>query len=205
MNDHDPTIFIVDDDPAVRDSLFLLIESEGYAVKTYASAEAFLADQGQESHGCVVLDLRIPGMDGIRLQEEMARRGILLPIVFLTGYGDIPTSVKAIKAGAVDFLTKPVTGADLLRAIATALALAERKQADASRNLDASARVASLTEREQEVMKMAIEGLCNKEIAKQLGISHRTVEIHKAHVMKKAGATNLIELTRIARDAGIGK
>lgn len=205
MSDRALTIFVVDDDAAVRDSLSLLIESEGYVVETYASAEAFLAAHGPESRGCAVIDLRMPGMDGMRLQEEMARRDILLPIIFLTGYGDIPTSVKGIKAGAVDFLTKPVAGADLLSAIAAALALAERKQADASRNMDASTRLASLTEREQEVMKMAVEGLGNKEIAKRLGISHRTVEIHRAQVMKKTGAANLIELARLARDAGIGE
>lgn len=205
MNERDATVFLVDDDAAVRDSLSLLIESVGLVAKAYASAEAFLADLGPEAHGCVVLDLHMPGMGGIRLQEEMARRGIRLPIIFLTGYGDIPTSVKAIKTGAVDFLTKPVAGEVLASAIASALALDEQQRADGDRNSSAAARLASLTEREQEVMTMAIEGLCNKEIAKRLGISHRTVEIHKAHVMKKTGAANLIELTRIARDAGFGE
>lgn len=205
MDERDLSVFLVDDDPAVRDALSLLVESEGYRVETYASADAFLAACEPGRRGCVVIDLRMPGMDGIQLQEEMARRGFLLPIIFLTAYGDVPTSVKAIKAGAVDFLTKPVSGTHLLRCIAAALAEAEKRHAEASLNSSAVSRLSSLTEREWAVMKLAVAGLSNKEIAKRLDISHRTVEIHKAHVMRKTGATTLTELTRIARQAGVAE
>lgn len=202
MTDLAPSIHLVDDDAAVRDSLSLLIEYEGYAVKTYESAEVFLAACPPRSRGCVVIDLRMPGMDGIRLQEEMVRRGMPLPVIFLTGYGDIPTSVRAIKAGAMDFLTKPVAGGDLLKSIAAAMAVAETRQAEAYRNLSAASRLTGLTEREQAVMKLAVDGLSNKQIAHQLGISHRTVEIHRAHVMRKTGAASLIDLARLVREAG---
>lgn len=205
MTDDNRTVHMVDDDAAVRDALGLLIESEGYAVKAYPGAEDFLAACGPETQGCAIIDLRMPGMDGIALQEEMARRGMALPIVFLTGYGDIPSSVKAIKAGAVDFLTKPVVGTQLLASVATAMAAAEQRQAQVHRNSNATSRLAELTERERTVMQLAVEGLSNKQIAARLGISYRTVEIHRAHVMQKTGAASLIALARIAREAGVGE
>ena len=203
MNDAELIVHLVDDDAAVRDSLTMLIESEGYTVRAHADAEAFLAALIPGSRGCAVIDLRMPGMDGIRLQQEMTRRGITLPIVFLTGYGDIPTSVRAIKGGAIDFLTKPVSGAELLRSIGAALAAGEAQRAHVQRNSSAASRLADLTEREQGALKLAVGGLSNKEIAKQLGISYRTVEIHRSHIMRKTGADSLIDLARIARDAGI--
>jgi FixJ family two-component response regulator len=205
MTDLAPVIHLVDDDDAVRDSLSLLIESEGYKVQAHASAEAFLDACAPDSRGCAIIDLRMPGMGGMQLQEEMARRGFLLPIIFLTGYGDIPTSVRAIKAGAVDFLTKPVTGMDLLNCIADALAGADERQARASRNANAQALVSGLTGREEAVMRLVVDGLSNKEIGKRLGISHRTVEIHKANVMHKTGASTLMELAHLAREAGIAE
>ena len=202
MNDAAPTVHLVDDEPAVRDSLSLLIASEGYSVAAHASAREFLDGCPPGTRGCVVADLRMPGMNGLQLQEEMARRGILLSIIFLTGHGDIPTSVRAIKAGAVDFLTKPVTANELLQAIAAALALSDQRLADSSRSSSAAELISHLTERERAVMKLAAAGLSNKVIARQLGISHRTVEIHKGRVMKKTGATSLINLTRLVRAAG---
>lgn len=205
MSDRAPSVFLVDDDPAVRDALSLLLEAEGYTVETHASAALFLAACKPESFGCVVMDLRMPGMDGIQLQEEMARRGYLLPIIFLSGHGDIPTSVRAIKAGAVDFLTKPVVGTELLQRIAAALNVAKRRQAEASQSARAASLLAGLTEREREVMQLVVAGLPNKKIAMKLGISHRTVEIHKAHVMRKTGAANALELARMAKDGGAGK
>lgn len=196
MNNPEQTVFIIDDDAAVRDSLSLLIESEGYAIKAYASAEEFLTAQGPGIQGCAIIDLRMPGMEGIRLQEEMLRRQIVISIIFLTGYGDIPTSVKAIKAGAFDFLTKPVAGSELLPRIASALA-------EARRNSTAASRLASLTAREREVLKLAAEGMPNKEIAQRLGISFRTVEIHRGRAMHKTGASSIVDLANIAREAGI--
>lgn len=198
-----PTVFVVDDDHAVRDSLSLLLDQEGFAVATFDGAAAFLAACRPDWHGCAILDLRMPNMDGMRLQEELARRGITLPIIFLTGHGDIPTSVRAIKAGAVDFLTKPVTGAALLASVQAALAQAQALQVEAEANHTAASRLASLTEREREVMALAVEGLPNKEIARRLDISHRTVEIHKARIMHKTGAATVLDLARIAEAAGL--
>lgn len=202
MNDY-ATVFIVDDDPAVRDSLTLLLEQEDFSVESFASAEAFLAACRSTPRACVIVDIRMPGMDGMRLQDELSARGILLPVIFLTGHGDIPMSVRAIKAGAVDFLTKPVSGAALLESVGAALRESERLNTQAQANHTASTRVANLTEREREVMALAVDGLPNKEIARRLGISHRTVEIHKARVMHKTGAETVLDLARIAEACGL--
>lgn len=196
MND-DAKIFIVDDDASVRESLALLIEQEGMVVETFASAQDFLAiDLTQR--GCAVLDLRMPGMDGLQLQAELLRRGTVMPIIFLTGYGDVPTSVRAIKAGAVDFLTKPVRSAELFESLHAALRESERLHGLEEVHRSMAQRLAGLTERERDVMLLAIEGLPNKEIARRLDISHRTVEIHKARIMGKTGVKTVLELSRIA-------
>jgi FixJ family two-component response regulator len=197
------TVFVVDDDPAVRDALTLLLEQEDVSVETFDCAETFLAAERPVLRSCAIVDLRMPGMDGIQLQAELSRRGVLLPIIFLTSYGDIPLSVRAIKAGAVDFLTKPVTGAALLAAVQAALHDSERLNSQAEASQTAAAQVASLTEREREVMLLAIEGLPNKEVARRLGISHRTVEIHKARIMHKTGAETVLDLARIAEASGL--
>ena len=202
MNDNF-SIFVVDDDPAVRDSLTLLLEQEDLPVQTFDGADAFLAACRPQQRGCAVIDLRMPGMDGMRLQEELSRRGILLPIVFLTGHGDIQTSVRAIKAGAIDFLTKPITATALLTSIRAALVEGERLYAQAETNHTAASRLASLTERERDVMALAVNGLPNKEIARRLDISHRTVEIHKARIMHKTGAVTILDLARIAEAGGL--
>ena len=192
------TVFIVDDDPAIRDSLTLLLELEGMAVETFVDAENFLAACQGDWRGCLVSDVRMPGMSGVELQAELARRGIVLPMIFLTGYGDIPMSVKAMKAGAVDFLTKPVTGTTLLASVRAALEEEQKRLVRIASSEAASTRLAGLTERERRVMELAIAGFANKEIARELDISHRTVEIHKARVMHKTGAASLLELARLA-------
>jgi FixJ family two-component response regulator len=198
-----PTVFVVDDDPAVRDSLTLLLETEGINVAVFASGEAFLAAGSDwPPRSCAVVDIRMPGLDGMQLQAELARRGLALPVIFLTGHGDIPMSVRAIKAGAVDFLTKPVTGAALLESVRAALLESEKLRRQAAASKTASSRVASLTEREHQVMLLAVDGLLNKEIARQLGISHRTVEIHKARIMLKTGAETLLDLARLVEASG---
>lgn len=197
------TVFVVDDDPAVRDSLTLLLEVEDIVVESFASAEAFLAVCRPAPRCCAIVDIRMPGMDGLQLQDELTRRKLLLPIIFLTGHGDIPLSVRAIKAGAVDFLTKPVTGAALLESVQAALLESERLSTQAEENQTAAERVANLTEREREVMALAVDGMPNKEIARCLGISHRTVEIHKARIMRKTGAETLLDLARIAEAGGL--
>jgi FixJ family two-component response regulator len=203
MNQTDITVSIVDDDPAVRDSLSLMLQQDGYQVRSFESGEAFLAAADTAIHSCAIIDIRMPGMDGIQLQEEILRRQIALPVIFLTAHGDIPKSVKAMKAGAIDFLTKPVTRRDLLTALQAASNEITRIETSAASRQQAQALLESLTERELQVTRLAILGHSNKEIARKLGISHRTIEIHKSNIMKKTGALNLLELARIAHDAGL--
>ncbi|ANJ66935.1 DNA-binding response regulator [Halothiobacillus diazotrophicus] len=198
MKMHD-TVFVVDDDPAIRDSLSLLLEQEDMTVVSYESAAEFLKNiDALVPRCCAIIDIRMPDIDGLQLQAEIINRGILLPVIFLTGHGDIPMSVRAIKSGAVDFLTKPVSGHTLLESVHVALLESERLFSQAEANHSARSVLESLTDREREVMSLAIEGRSNKEIARQLGISHRTVEIHRARVMHKTGADSLVELVRIA-------
>jgi len=193
----DKTVFLVDDDPAVRDSLALLLEQHGLRVEGFADALSFLAACGPQTRGCAILDLRMPGRDGLWLQQEMIERRLTIPVVILTGHGDIPATVRAVKAGAVDFLTKPVKGEALLAAIRSAF----ERAADLERQFDEFRAAASvldhLTARERDVIVLVAQGRSNKEIARALGISHRTVEIHKAHVMHKSGARTLLELTHL--------
>lgn len=196
------TIFIIDDEPAVRDALSMMIEQEGFQVKMFDGGEAFLSDYQEEVLGCAVVDIRMPSMSGLALQKEMIQRNILLPIIFLTGHGDIPMSVGAIKSGATDFLTKPVTREKLLASIRPAIIESEKKLSRAACVKEAKSLVDSLTEREREVMLLAINGFPNKEIARRLHISHRTVEIHKSKIMHKTGAINLLDLASIAREGG---
>lgn len=195
------TVFVVDDDPAVRDSLSLLLEEEDFAVATFNSAEEFLTTFRPAPRCCAIVDMRMPGMDGMQLQGELSRRGILLPLIFLTGHGDIPLCKRAIMAGAFDFLTKPVTAAALMQSVREALLESEKLAAQAELTHTAKTRIGSLTERERQVMALAIEGLTNKEIARRLSISYRTVEIHRARIMYKTGVDNLIDLARIASEA----
>ncbi|MDI1307991.1 MAG: response regulator [Methylotenera sp.] len=194
------TIFIIDDDPAIRDSLTLMMAQEGFAVSTFESAEDFLESFQTERLGCAILDIRMSGMDGIQLQDMLTKHRIQMPIIFLTGHGDIPMSVRAIKAGAVDFLTKPVTREKLMTCVRFALLECEKMLNIRANNESVQSHLAELTERERDVMALAVQGHSNKEIARQLGISHRTVEIHKSKVMHKTGATNLLDLVRIAHE-----
>lgn len=197
MNSHiTPCVYIVDDDDAVRDSLGLVLETGGIAYQAFASAEGFLQAYCPGKPGCLLLDVNMPGMRGTELQAELAHREIRLPIIFLTAHGDIPMTVRAIKAGAVDFLTKPVASELLLNRIHAVLQLEMQQYAQAIKEQALCARLNALTTRELEVMSLVVAGHANKEIARQLGISHRTVEIHRARVMEKTGATNVLELAR---------
>jgi len=189
----EPTVYVVDDDAAVRDGLTALFDAAGFAVEAYGSAKAFLAAYRPERGGCLVLDVSMPDMNGPELQAELNRRGVAIPIIFLTAHGDIPTTVKTIKAGAVDFLTKPADGAVLLKRVRAALA----------RSAQLAEGLASLTEREREVMVRVAAGRASKEIARELDISHRTVEIHRARVMQKLKAHSVLELADIARSLGL--
>lgn len=203
MSSSNAIVFIVDDDPAIRDSLTLMIAQESIEVNAFASAEAFLEACQFQHFGCVIIDIRMPGMNGMQLQEELSKRNILLPVIFLTGHGDIPMSVRAIKAGAVDFLTKPVTRERLLASVRSAILECERICTESASHQDARMRLADLTDRERDVMTLAIQGYPNKEIARRLGISHRTVEIHKSKIMHKTGSINLLDLARIAHEGSL--
>ena len=198
-----PTVFVVDDDPAVRDSLSLLLETEGLPVECYESAESFLDTYREDRPGCMVLDVRMHAMSGPELQSELARRGSRLPIIFLTAHGDIPMTVRAMKAGARDFLTKPINGTELLERIQAVLR-SERERLSQQESLGRECkRLEYLTQREHEVMMLALAGRANKAIAKQLGISYRTVEIHRSHILQKTGTANMLELAQLASTCGL--
>lgn len=199
----DAIVFIVDDDPAIRDSLTLMLEQESLVVESFEDAESFLNTCRPQHLGCVIIDIRMPIMDGMQLQEELSKRNILLPVIFLTGHGNIPMSVRAIKAGAVDFLTKPVTRDKLLASVRSAIRESEKILTENSNHQNALSRLADLTGRERDVVLLAIQGHPNKEIARRLGISHRTVEIHKSKIMHKTGAINLLDLARIAHEGNL--
>ncbi len=193
-----PTVFIVDDDQAMRDALAWLIQSVHLQVQTFASAEAFLESYDSALPGCLVLDVRMPGMSGLKLQEELVARGRMLPIIMLTGYAEVPTAVRALKQGAIDFLNKPFSDALLLERISEAIEIdAQRRQAEQQR-ADVLARYETLTPREREVMQLVIAGKANKVIAADLDLSPRTVEVHRASVMRKMGAESVADLVRNA-------
>jgi FixJ family two-component response regulator len=187
-------VYVVDDDDAVRKSLRMLLKTEGFNVVTFPSAEEFLTMCNQETTGCIILDVNMPEMDGPALQLELNRRGLLLPIIFLTGQGSIPLTVRVLKAGASDFLTKPVDGSELLSCVKQALVKCAELKIQAAESQLKAVRLATLTDREKEIMSLIIAGHSNKEIAEQLDISPRTVENHRAHIMEKTGAINLREL-----------
>ncbi len=205
MIPNEPTVYIVDDDAAVRDSLSLMIEQAGIAVCAFENAKAFLNAYSPDFFGCVIIDVRMPGMDGLQLQEEMAWNKISLPIIFLTGHGDIPMSVRAIKSGAIDFLTKPVIREKLLICIRVAFTEARKRINDVTQQRQIISCLTKLTPREREVMLLAVQGHSNKEIGSYLGISYRTVEIHKSKIMQKTGASNLLDLARIARENDLSR
>jgi FixJ family two-component response regulator len=196
--DLEPTVFLVDDDASVLESLTLLMRSVGLRTQTFASAGAFLDTYNDARPGCLVLDVRMPGMSGPELQQALAARGSSLPIVFLTAHGDIPLAVDAIKAGAVDFIQKPFRDQDLLDVVQRALREHVRTRGARVERERIAARLATLTSREREVMEMVVDGRTNKVIARDLGISQRTVEIHRARVMQKMEAESVSELVRLA-------
>ncbi|HUC16961.1 MAG TPA: response regulator FixJ [Acetobacteraceae bacterium] len=196
-------IHVVDDDAAVRDSLRLLLESSGLTVRTYSGARLFLTE-ADDSSGCVLTDVRMPEMDGLELQRCLRERGLHLPVIVMTGEGDVPIAVRAMKAGAVDFLEKPFTDEDLLGAVHRALAESARREAIEQRAGVALHRLAALTPREREVLDLLVSGLSTKAIANALGASPRTIEVHRARVFEKLQAHSLPELVRLVMAAGAG-
>jgi two-component system response regulator FixJ len=190
------TIHVVDDDEAMRDSLVALLQDAGHQVRAYASAEELLARGVMES-GCVISDVRMPGMDGLALLRHLRARGNALPLVLITGHGDVPLAVTAMKAGAVDFLEKPFEAETLLDAIETGLRQRYSVNPDGEESEAARRRLELLTPREREVLERLVTGESNKEAAMRLGVSHRTVEFHRAHIMDKTGAKGLPDLVRL--------
>lgn len=197
MNDIQQTVYVVEDDEAVRDSLELLLKSAQQLVSTYHTANAFLSDYSEKMAGCIVLDIRMPGMDGMELQKKLNDRHSILPIIFVTGHGDVPMAVDAMKEGAVDFIQKPYREEALLEKIEAALAQDREQRKTLGEKQEIVRRVKTLTPRESEIMERMIAGQANKVIAIELEISQRTVEIHRSRVMHKMGTHSLAHLVRM--------
>ncbi len=204
MSEDSPTVFVVDDDPSVLKGLSRLLRSAGWQEVTYDSPDAFLRQYDPAAPGCLVLDVAMPGVDGLELQRRLVDAGCPLPIVFITGHGDIPTSVRAMRAGALNFLSKPVNDDDLLAAVEEAVEtdrVARRAQRDMALVRE---RLATLTPREREVLEQVVAGKLNKQIAGDLGTVEKTIKVHRARVMEKMGARSLAELARMGERLGIG-
>ena len=193
-----PVVFVVDDDPALREALCQLLEGDGLECECFPDGESFLARYDKDRSGCLLLDMAMPGMSGLEVQQALKKRGLVIPIIFLTGHGDIPMAVKAVKAGAADFLTKPVQGAVLLDRVRRALDQDLECRANQDHFRAARRHYARLTPREREVMALVVAGLSSKAIAIRLGLSYRTVEVHRTHVMHKMGADSLAELVHLS-------
>ena len=204
MTDPSRIVHIVDDDEAIRQSIGFLLRKSGYAVETYPSGTQFLKAVTRETRGCVLLDVRMPDLDGLEVQAQLAQSGIALPVIMLTGHGDVTLAVRAIKAGAIEFLEKPFERTALLAAIETAIAHAARTNREQLAAVDARIRLAALTPRERDVIDGMVLGRPNKLIAFDLDIATRTVEVHRANLMDKLAARSLSDVLRIAFAAGLG-
>lgn len=198
-----PTVQVVDDDLRTRDALSSLFRSVGLGVQAFASAEDLLKYPIPSAPSCLVLDIILPKLNGFELQVELDRLGNRIPIIFMTGYGDIPMSVKAMKAGAIDFLTKPLRDHQMLEAVTRALDRDQKRRTEERRAEQIKSRFDTLTEREREVMSLVTAGLMNKQVASEIGISERTVKIHRGHVMRKMGTESLADLVLIAESLGV--
>jgi FixJ family two-component response regulator len=205
MPESEAIVFVVDDDASVREALQRLIRSAGLRVEAFASAEEFLNRPRASTPSCLVLDVQLPDLSGIDLQRRMVEANNDIPIVFITGHGDIPTTVRAMKAGAVEFLTKPLVEGDVLESIRQAIARDRAARDHQAETVDLRARHALLTPREQEVMEWVVSGLLNKQIAGELGISEETVKVHRGHVMRKMAADSLAELVRMSERLGVAR
>src|SRR5262245_58377897 len=203
QHDDEPIVLVIDDDPDVRDGLKALLHSVNLESKVYKSAPEFLRSKLPDQVSCLILDVRLPGLSGLDFQAELAKVNINIPIIFITGYGDIPMSVKAMKAGAVEFLTKPVREQDLLDAVRAALNQDRERRKSEERMQDLRTRFEALSQREQEVMGLVAAGLMNKQVAAEIGIVEVTVKVHRHNIMKKLGAKSLAELVRMADALGL--
>lgn len=203
MSPPKPAVYVVDDDPSVRVAMERLLKSVGLSVKTFASAREFLDQATPEWSGCLIVDLRMPGMGGLDLQDQLSARQVSLPVIFLTGYGTVPASVRAMKAGAVDFLEKPVDDQTLLDAVHKALERDREARRNKAEMQDLDQRLAILTPREYEVLTLIISGRLNKQVAAELGTTEKTIKVHRARIMKKLQCASLAKLVRLAEKAGI--
>jgi len=198
-----PIVFIIDDDPSMRAALSSLFRSVGLRIEVFGSADEFLQSKLPDVASCLVLDIRLPGLSGLDFQTELTKAGIHVPIIFMTGHGDIPMTVRAMKAGAIDFLTKPFRDQDMLDAVAVAIERDRNRRKDAEIIADLQAHFETLTPREREVLVLVAAGLMNKQIAAEIGLAEITVKIHRGHIMKKMGARSLADLVRVAEMLGI--
>jgi FixJ family two-component response regulator len=198
-----PTVFVVDDDPSVLKSLVRLLRSLGFNTETFASAELFLARKHYDGIGCLVLDVRMPGLSGMDLQDELSQADYSMPIIFITGHGNIPMSVQAMKKGAVDFLTKPFDDEELLQAVKKAIEKDRKAKAERAEVHDTLRRIEQLTPREHEILRYVITGMLNKQIALKLDIAEKTVKIHRGRIMEKLCVDSVADLVRLAEKAGI--
>ena len=196
-------VFVIDDDASMRDAVSRLLNAVGLTVQTFASAREFLAGRLPDVPGCAVLDVRLPGLSGLDLQREMVERGIHIPVIFITGHGDIPMSVQAMKAGAVEFLTKPFRDQDLLDAVRLGIQLDRQGRKERAELAELRDGLRQLTPREREVLSLVVAGLLNKQIALRLGTSEKTIKIHRSHVMQKMRADSLADLVRMSQKLGI--
>jgi RNA polymerase sigma factor (sigma-70 family) len=203
MTDAAPIVFVVDDDPSVRRAIKRLVGSIGLQVEVFGSAHEFLSSKRPEAPSCLVLDIRLPGISGLDFQRTLADADIRVPIIFITAHGDIPMTVRAMKAGAVEFLTKPFRDQDLLDAIHVALERDRTKRQEESEITILRKRLESLTPREREVLPLVVSGLLNKQIAGEIGTSENTVKVHRSQLMRKIGVGSLAELVRLAEKIGI--
>jgi len=200
-----PVVFVVDDDQAMREALQDLLASVGMEVRVFASTQDFMQAQRPDAPGCLVLDVRLPGASGLSFQEELPRAGVDLPVIFITGHGDIPMTVRAMKAGAVEFLSKPFRDQELLDAIDAAIERHRAQRREAALVAQLRQRFAALTQREREVMALVSAGRVNKQIASDLGISEATVKVHRGQIMRKMQTTSLAQLVRIADTLGLSR
>lgn len=198
-----PAVHVVDDDAAMRAALDSLFRSVGYTTFTYDSAAEFMNAGRAETAGCLVLDVRLPGKNGLEFQEQLASAGVTMPVILMTGHGDIPMSVRGMKAGAIDFLPKPFREQDMLDAVAAALRQDEMRRAERAKDLELRERLATLSPREQQVMARVATGLMNKQIAFDLGLSEITVKIHRGNAMRKMAARNLADFIKMAEALGL--
>ena len=196
-------VFVIDDDASMREAISRLLQAVGLTVQTFASAKEFLSKKLPNVPACVVLDVRLPGLSGLDLQREMVERGIHIPVIFITGHGDIPMSVQAMKAGAVEFLTKPFRDQDLLDAVRSGIQLDRKARKERAELTELREDHQQLTQREREVMSLVVAGLLNKQIALRLGTSEKTIKIHRSHAMQKMHADSLAELVRMSQKLGI--